>query len=78
VTDHGREAGHRCLFSRRLQRPGDTDRVPDHQETCLRGVVGFLGITDVTFIRAEGVNIGADRRTEPIEAAYAEIDQVAA
>jgi FMN-dependent NADH-azoreductase len=32
----------------------------DHQETYLRDVFGFFGITDVTFIRAEGVNVGRD------------------
>ncbi len=33
----------------------------DHQETYLRGVFGFLGITDITFIRAEGVAVGGQR-----------------
>jgi FMN-dependent NADH-azoreductase len=34
----------------------------DHQEAYLRAVLGFLGITDVTVIRAEGVAMGADAR----------------
>ena len=32
----------------------------DHQESYLRGVFGFFGITDVTFIRAEGLALGAE------------------
>ena len=30
----------------------------DFQETYLRGVLGFLGITDVTFVSAEGLAMG--------------------
>ena len=30
----------------------------DHQETYLQAVFGFLGLTDVSFIRAEGVALG--------------------
>jgi len=30
----------------------------DFQETYLRGVLGFLGITDVSFISAEGLAMG--------------------
>jgi FMN-dependent NADH-azoreductase len=48
------------------------------QETYLRGVFGFFGITDVTFIRAEGVNVGPGQGAKSIEAARAEIDQLTA
>ncbi|AIO43870.1 MULTISPECIES: FMN-dependent NADH-azoreductase [Burkholderia] len=41
----------------------------DHQETYLRDAFGFLGITDITFIRAEGVAMGADKRTGAIASA---------
>ena len=50
----------------------------DHQETYLRGVFAFFGITDVTFIRAEGVNVGPDQRKAAIEAATAEVGKLAA
>jgi FMN-dependent NADH-azoreductase len=40
-------------------------------------VFGFFGITDVTFIRAEGVNVGPDQG-KSIEAARAEIGQLTA
>ena len=50
----------------------------DHQENYLRGVFGFFGITDVTFIRAEGVALGPDQRAQAIEAAKSEIAALAA
>ena len=50
----------------------------DHQETYLRGVFAFLGITDVTFIRAEGVNVGPDQRKAAIEVATIEVGKLAA
>ena len=38
----------------------------DHQETYLRGVFNFLGVTDVEFIRAEGYAHDADRRAQAV------------
>ena len=45
----------------------------DHQETYLRGIFGFFGITDVTFIRAEGIALGPDQRENAIASALNEI-----
>ena len=50
----------------------------DHQESYLRGLFGFLGITDVTFIRAEGVNVDAKHRAKALELAQGEIAKIAA
>ena len=50
----------------------------DHQETYLRGIFGFFGITDITFVRAEGVNISAEQRKTAIAAATAEAARLAA
>lgn len=50
----------------------------DHQENYLRGVFGFFGITDLTFIRAEGVNVGPDQRRAALDAATAEVGKLAA
>ena len=41
----------------------------DHQETYLKTAFGFLGITDITFIRAEGVAMGPDARNGAVAAA---------
>ena len=50
----------------------------DHQESYLRSVFGFFGITDVSFIRAEGVALGSEQRAKAIDAAKGEIAQRAA
>jgi FMN-dependent NADH-azoreductase len=47
----------------------------DHQETYLKAAFGFLGITDITFIRAEGVAISPEARSGAI--ALAKKDTVA-
>jgi FMN-dependent NADH-azoreductase len=43
----------------------------DHQETYLTSFLDFLGVKDVTFIRAEGVAYGAGQRERAIESALA-------
>jgi FMN-dependent NADH-azoreductase len=45
----------------------------DFQEKYLKAVFGFLGITDITIIRAEGVAYGPDAAKAAIEGAKAEI-----
>jgi FMN-dependent NADH-azoreductase len=50
----------------------------DHQETYLKGVFSFFGITDIRFIRAEGVAMGDDQRAKSVEGAEAEILKLAA
>ena len=50
----------------------------DHQESYLIGIFGFFGITDITFVRAEGLNISADHRKTSIAAATAEAAGLAA
>jgi len=41
----------------------------DFQENYLRGVFGFLGITDIEFVRAEGLNYGPAQREQAMAAA---------
>jgi FMN-dependent NADH-azoreductase len=50
----------------------------DHQETYLRAVFNFFGITDIRFIRAEGVAMGDEQRAKSVEGAEAEILKLAA
>ncbi|WP_447919008.1 FMN-dependent NADH-azoreductase [Achromobacter aegrifaciens] len=50
----------------------------DHQETYLRGFFGFLGVTDIVFVRAEGLAISPESRSAAIEAATAQIETLAA
>jgi FMN-dependent NADH-azoreductase len=45
----------------------------DHQESYLQTVFGFLGITDVRFVRAEGVAMGDEAKAKALTAADVEI-----
>ena len=45
----------------------------DHQETYLSAVLGFLGVTDIEFLRAEGLNLGPDAKQAAISGAEATI-----
>ena len=46
----------------------------DFQENYLRGVFGFLGITDIEFVRAEGLAHGPAQRDQAMSAALGAID----
>jgi FMN-dependent NADH-azoreductase len=50
----------------------------DHQETYLRAVFSLFGVTDIRFIRAEGVAMGEEQRTKSVQGAEAEIERLAA
>ncbi|MCW2240383.1 FMN-dependent NADH-azoreductase [Azospirillum canadense] len=58
--------------------PGSQAAALDHQETYLSGFFSFLGITDITFVRAEGVALGEEQRAQSINGAKAEIARLAA
>jgi len=45
----------------------------DFQETYLRQVFGFLGITDIQVVRAEGVGMSPQHRAEALASAHASI-----
>ncbi|PXX75396.1 FMN-dependent NADH-azoreductase [Pseudomonas sp. LAMO17WK12:I10] len=49
----------------------------DHQEPYLRQVMGFIGIHDVEFIHAEGMNLGGDFQEKGLNQANAKLAQVA-
>lgn len=49
----------------------------DFQETYLRALLGFLGVTDIEFVRAEGVNLGEANKTASLQTAHASIGSVA-
>ena len=50
----------------------------EHQETYLRGALGFIGLTDVTVIRAEGVAVGPEAREAAVSGAKQAILALAA
>ncbi len=47
--------------------------VPEFGESYLKFLFGFLGIEDVSFVRAQGLSISPQQRTAALEAAVAEI-----
>ena len=49
----------------------------DSQEPHLRTLLGFIGITDVTFVRAEKLAFGPEAREQAIAAARAELERLA-
>lgn len=49
----------------------------DFQEPYLRTILGFIGITDVTFVHAEGVNEGEKARETAMTAAAAKLIELA-
>lgn len=48
----------------------------DHQEPHLRTLLGFAGIEDVTFVRAEKLAFGPEAAEQSIEAAGRELDRL--
>ena len=45
----------------------------EHQESYLKAVFGFFGITDVRIVRAEGVAMGDEARNSALASARADI-----
>lgn len=50
----------------------------DHLSTYLRAALGFLGITDITFVQAEGVALGEDAVAATLAKSRSAIDAIAA
>ncbi len=51
----------------------EAGRAMEHQESYLQTVFGFFGITDVRFVRAEGVAMGPDAKAQALTTAEGEI-----
>ncbi len=52
---------------------GSANAAIDFQEPYLRALFGFFGITDIEFVRAEGLGLGADQKQAAIDAAERQI-----
>ncbi len=48
----------------------------DHQESYLKAIFGFLGISDVSFVRAEGVSMGEESVAKALKAAESHLAEV--
>ncbi|MFD2134522.1 NAD(P)H-dependent oxidoreductase [Novosphingobium resinovorum] len=49
----------------------------EHAESYLRAVLGFIGVTEPTFVLAEGIAIDADTRAKSVAAAIEEAGSLA-
>ncbi len=52
-------------------------RAMEHQESYLQTVLGFLGVTDIRFVRAEGVSMGDAAKTAALASAALEVRALA-
>jgi FMN-dependent NADH-azoreductase len=50
----------------------------DHQEAYLRTVFGFMGVTDIRFLRAEGLNVSPETKQKAITEARGSVAQLVA
>ena len=57
--------------------PGAAAETLEHAESYLRGVFGFMGVTDVEFIVAEGIAVGPEQRQTAVAGALAAASNVA-
>ena len=53
-------------------------RAMEHQESYLQTVLGFFGVTDVRFVRAEGVAMGDAAKAQALDSASRDIHTAAA
>ncbi|MDX7951024.1 FMN-dependent NADH-azoreductase [Lichenihabitans sp. Uapishka_5] len=53
--------------------PGSPHRPAEHAETYLRTVFGFMGVTNLEVIVAEGIALGPDQREASVETALHEV-----
>jgi FMN-dependent NADH-azoreductase len=51
----------------------DAGNAMEHQESYLKTILGFMGITDVRFVRAEGLGMGEAAKTAALAAAELDI-----
>lgn len=54
----------------------DAGQAAEHQESYLKVIFGFFGITDVRFVRAEGVAMGDAPKAAAIDTARKQIEEV--
>ena len=59
-----------------LYGPGAPAAGLEHQETYLRTIFGFFGVTDLTVVRAEGLAMGPDKAQAAVAEALGEIGEL--
>ena len=56
--------------------PGNPMQAMDYQEPWLYAIFGFIGITDITFIHAQGLNMGDEARETGLKFARERIEEL--
>jgi FMN-dependent NADH-azoreductase len=56
--------------------PGSAGAAMDFQEPYLRAVFGFLGVPEVEFVRAEGLNLGEEHKSNALASAHESIGKL--
>lgn len=72
----GLAAGKKVIIA--SSRGGVLTEALDHQESYLRTIFGFFGITDIAIVRAEGVALGEEAKASAIDGARGAIAGLAA
>ncbi len=58
--------------------PGSPNTAAEHLESYLRTVFGFIGVTDLEFIAADGVQVGPEHRERALKGALEAASQLRA
>ena len=61
-----------------IYEPGSPGAALEHHESYLKGALAFIGLTDVTVVRAEGIAISAEAKAAALAKAAAQIAAIAA
>lgn len=56
--------------------PGSPTAAYDFQEPYLRGIFNYIGITDLTFIHADNLNMGTEARAQSLANAEAAVEKI--
>lgn len=56
----------------------DAGQAMEHQESYLKTIFGFFGITDVRVVRAEGTDMGEESRNNALSTAAQDIERATA
>jgi FMN-dependent NADH-azoreductase len=58
--------------------PGTPAAALEHLESYLRGIFGFMGVTDLEFIAADGLKVGPEHREKALASALDAVSQLRA
>ena len=57
---------------------GEGNAAAEHVESYLRTVFGFIGVTDLTFVAADGIQVGPEQRARALSSALQAVNELRA